>query len=272
MLHHTIQGTPVPALGFGTWQLRGEACLDSVLDALALGYRHIDTAQGYDNEDQVGRALEASGVPRDAIFLVSKVRPSHYAYEDALRSSRESLRALGVSHIDLMLMHWPNPEIPVEETLEALSVLQQEGSIRHVGVSNFPPTLLMRAERALPLFANQVEYHPFLEQRALLQHAEELDLLLTAYSPVAKGAVADDPVLKEIAETHGKSPVQVALRWLIQQPRVAAIPKAATHAHRAANLDLFDFELAGEEMERIHALARDERLVDPPGGPDWERA
>ena len=272
MMHHLIQGTCVPALGFGTWQLRGEACVDAVKHALALGYRHVDTAQGYENEAEVGRALRESGVPRDEVFLVSKVRPSLFAFDDVVRSTRESVKALGVTHVDLMLLHWPNPDVPVEETLEGLALLQDEGLVRHLGVSNFPPSLARRADDAQRIFANQVEYHPFLHQRPLLQLAEARDWLLTAYSPIAKGAVVNDPVLQEIGATHGVSPVQVTLRWLIQQPRVAAIPKAASAAHREANLAVFDFSLSDEEMTRIHALEREERLVNPAGGPAWERS
>ncbi len=271
MIHREIQGTRVPALGFGTWQLEGDACRDGVAHALALGYRHIDTAQGYDNEAYVGQALATSGVPRDELFLVTKLMPSNFRADDAIRSGKESLAKLRTGYVDLLLLHWPNPDVPVEETLGALRVLQDEGLVRHLGVSNFPPSLAARANAAQRIFANQVEYHPYLHQRALRAQAEELDLLLTAYSPIAKGAVLRDPVLQEIGATHGKTPVQVTLRWLLQQDRVAAIPKAASAEHREANLDVFDFELSPEEMTRIHDLEREERIVDPAGGPDWER-
>ncbi len=271
MIYRDIQGTRVPALGFGTWQLEGDACREGVEHALALGYRHIDTAQGYDNEEQVGAALAASGVPRDEIFLVTKLAPEFFRAEDAIRTSKESLDKLGVDAVDLLLLHWPNPDVPVEETLGALRVLQDEGRVRHLGVSNFPPGPTRRANDAQRIFANQVEYHPFLHQRKLRALAEELDLLLTAYSPLAKGAVLDDPVLQEIGGTHGKTAVQVTLRWLLQQDRVAAIPKASSAAHREANLEVFDFELSPAEMTRIHELEREERLIDPAGGPAWER-
>lgn len=271
MIDRTVQGTRVPSLGFGTWQLRGEACFDATLHALALGYRHLDTAQGYENESEVGRAIVASGVPRDSLFVVTKVKPSNYAAADAVRSAEESLRALGTERIDLLLLHWPRRDVPVEETLGALATLQDRGVVRHLGVSNFPPSLVRRADAAQRIFTNQVEYHPYLHQRDLLAMSDDLDLLLTAYSPVAKGAVVDDPLLREIGLGHGKSAVQVVLRWLVQQDRVAAIPKAATAEHRAANLEIFDFVLSAEEMDRIHGLACDRRLVDPPGGPDWER-
>lgn len=271
MIYREIQGTHLPALGFGTFRMQGDTCREAVEHALAIGYRHIDTAQGYDNEEEVGRALAAAGVPRDELFLVTKVMPSNFHAEAAIRSSKESLRKLGVDHVDLLLLHWPNPDVPVEETLGALRVLQDEGRVRHIGVSNFPPSLVERANAAQRIFANQVEYHPFLHQRKLRAQSEELDLLLTAYSPIAKGAVTDDPVLREIAAAHGKSPVQVTIRWLLQQERVAAIPKAASAAHREANFDVFDFELGPDEMTRIHDLEREQRLVDPADGPAWER-
>lgn len=272
MIHREVQGTRVPALGFGTWQLEGDACREGVEHALALGYRHVDTAQGYGNEAEVGAGLAASGVPREDVFLVTKLKPDLFRPEDAVPAVRESLRRLRVEHVDLLLLHWPNPDVPVEATLGALGDLQDEGAIRHLGVSNFPTALTARANEARRIFANQVEYHPFLSQRATLAQARELDLLLTAYSPIAQGAVLEDPTLREIGEAHGTSPVQVTLRWLLQQPAVAAIPKAATAEHREANLDVFDFELSEEEMRRIAGLARGQRLLDPDHAPDWDEA
>ncbi len=271
MIHHTIQGTRVPALGFGTWRLDGEACREGVEHALALGYRHIDTAQGYANEERVGAALERSGVRREDIFLVSKVRPSNFAGDAAERSTRESLGALRTEYVDLMLLHWPELSVPLEQPLGALARLQAEGRVRHIGVSNFPPSLVARAAEITPLFCNQVEYHPYLSQTRLLAEAEVRDMLLTAYCPIARGRVLTDPVLRDIGERHAKTPAQVALRWLVQQPRVAAIPKSSSAARREENLDLFDFELSDDEVDAIFALDREERLVDPADGPDWER-
>jgi len=259
----------VPALGLGTWELRGDACTRAVEHALALGYRHIDTAQGYDNEAEVGTGLRRSGVPRDEIFLTTKVRPRHFRHDDLLQSTEASLAALGVDVVDLLLLHWPNPDVPLEETLLALHEARDRGMARHVGVSNFPPSLLRHSLATGPTLTDQVEYHPFLGQGKLLALAEEHDLLITAYSPVARGRVQGDPTLRAIGERHGKGPAQVALRWLLQQPRVVAIPKAASAEHQAANLDVFDFELDEDEMGRIFGLARGERLVDDPAM-DWE--
>ena len=271
MIHHTIQGTSVPALGFGTFRLPGEACREGVEHALEIGYRHIDTAQGYHNEEYVGEALRRAGVARDEIFLVSKVSPDNFAKDLANTSTLESLRKLRTDYVDLMLLHWPNPEVPLEEPLTSLARLQREGAVRHIGVSNFPPSMVERARGVTELFCNQVEYHPYLSQSALLDQARQHDLLLTAYCPIARGKVLDDPVLRDIGAKYGKTPAQVTLRWLVQQEHVAAIPKSAHAQRRIDNAAIFDFELTGEEMQAVFALDREERLVDPAGGPDWER-
>lgn len=271
MEHLDIRGERVPKLGFGTWQLRGRECSEGVLDALELGYRHIDTAQGYDNEELVGEGIRRSGVDRNDIFLVTKVQPSNFRREDAQASTLGSLKKLGTDYVDLLLLHWPNPDVPLSETLNALSELKDEGAVKHIGVSNFPPSMVLEARQITPIFANQVEYHPYLSQPELTEQAVELDYMLTAYSPLAKGKVPGDQTLAEIGEQHGKSDVQVALRWLIQQDHVTTIPKAASAEHRRSNLDIFDFELSSEEMEQIYDLNRNDRLIDSAGGPDWER-
>ncbi len=271
MIVETIQGQEVPALGFGTWDLNGEDCVKGVEHALSLGYRHIDTAQGYDNEAEVGRGLKNSSVSREDIFLVTKLKPSNFAEDKALRTTRESLEKLDAGYVDLLLLHWPNPDVPVGETLGTLRQFVEEGSVRRVGVSNFTPSLVEEAKQHAEIFANQVEYHPYLSQDKLVDQAKSLGYLLTAYSPIAKGKVMDDETLRDIGEAHGKSPVQVCLRWLVQQEHVAAIPKASSAAHRESNFDIFDFELSDEEMRKIYDLRREERIVDPAGGPDWER-
>ena len=270
MIHHDHHGTLVPALGLGTWELNGDACVRAVEHALALGYRHLDTAQGYVNEVEVGVGLQRSGVPRDRVFLTTKVRPRYFAPALLARSVEASLAALAVDHVDLVLLHWPRTDVPLEDTLGALHEVRERGLARHVGVSNFAPSWVARSVATGPIFTNPVEYHPFLAQDALLRQAEELDLLLTAYAPVARGAVHDDPVLRAIGEAHGKSAAQVALRWLVQQPRVLAIPKAASPEHQRANLEIFDFTLSDDEMARVAALDRGLRLVDA-DDVDWER-
>jgi 2,5-diketo-D-gluconate reductase B len=267
-----IQGEQVPALGFGTWQLEGDDALEGVRHALELGYRHIDTAQMYGNEEQVGEGIARSGVTRDEIFLTTKVGPRQAGADDVRSSTEESLRKLGVDHLDLLLLHWPADDVPLEETLGAFTELVEAGTTRHLGVSNFPPSLVKEAVGLATVFANQVEYHPYLDQSELRGLAVEHDHLLTAYSPIAQGKVVDDADILAIAEGYGKTPVQVTLRWLIQQDHVAAIPRSRTAEHRAANFDIFDFSLSEAEMDRIADLSdAGQRLVDPPFGPDWER-
>lgn len=253
----TIKGTKVPALGFGTWQLKGEACERAVAHALSVGYRHIDTAEMYANERDVGRAMMRSKVRREDIFLVSKVWKTNFAHSETLRAVNASLDKLRVDYIDLMLMHWPaEDDTPHSETLSALVQLQNEGAIRHIGVSNFSPTQVRDAAKHATVFCNQIPYHPYQLQPKLLEQAEKMDYLITAYRPLERGRVLDDPVLQEIGAAHGKNPAQVALRWLIQQPKVCAIPRSSSDEHIASNFDIFDFELNDEEMKRIFNISK----------------
>lgn len=261
----------VPALGFGTWQLEGDAAYDGVRDALDLGYRHIDTAAMYANEEQVGRAIADSGVDRDDLFLTTKVWRSDATADGVRASTAGSLRRLGVDHVDLLLIHWPAEEVaPVEETVAALDAEREAGRTRLVGVSNHPTDLLRRALDVAPIVTDQVEYHPYLSQDKVKAVLDEHGLFLTAYSPIAQGRVLGDDTLRAIGEEHGKSGVQVTLRWLLQQPGVVAIPRSSSREHIAANLEVFDLELSGDEMDRISSLARGERLVDPGFGFEWD--
>ncbi len=248
-----VKGTRVPALGFGTWALSGRACYDAVRTALELGYRHIDTADMYGNETEVGRAIRDSGLAREAIFLTTKVPPGKLGAHDAKRCAEESLRRLGLDHVDLLLIHWPNSAIPLGETLGAFAELRAAGRTRHIGVSNFPTALLREAveRHGADLLCDQVEYHPYLSQQAVLAQARAYGMMLTAYSPVAKGRVARDAKLAAIGRKYNKSATQIVLRWLIDQDGVAAIPKAANRAHIAANIDIFDFTLADEDRAAI---------------------
>lgn len=269
MIFKTIQGTKVPALGFGTYRMTGRTCREGVKDALSIGYRHVDTAQSYQNEEDVGRALTASDVPREDVFLTTKIWRDSLHPEGVRSSTEESLRKLRTDFVDLLLIHWPSDEVPLEETLDAMQSLKAEGWARHIGVSNFPPLLVQRALRQTSIFCNQVEYHPFLSQQGLRTLAAEYDFLLTAYSPIARGQVRTDATVQEIAAAHGRSPEQVSLRWLIQQDKVAAIPKAADGDHRRQNFAIFDFELSEEEMGRMDTLARGSRIVNPAWAPTW---
>jgi 2,5-diketo-D-gluconate reductase B len=254
--YQTIKGEKVPSLGLGTWRLSGRECVKAVEHALALGYSHLDTAQMYANEGDVGRGIRNSEVGREDVFLVTKVSTSNFSHDSVIRSTRESLKKLQTEYVDLLLMHWPSTSVPLGETLGAMTELQEEGSVKHVGVSNFPPSMVEDATKHATVFCNQVEYHPYTAQDELLGQARGMDYLLTAYSPVAKGRISKDATLQEIGESHGKTPAQVALRWLIQQEKVAAIPKAASEDHLRSNFDIFDFELSDEEMERIFTLRR----------------
>jgi 2,5-diketo-D-gluconate reductase B len=265
-----IQGTTVPKLGFGTWQIEGPQCQEAVEDALAIGYRQIDTARAYGNEEQVGRGLAAAGIPRNEFFLTTKIARDEYAPDDLRRAAEDSLRKLGVDGLDLLLLHWPNPDFALEETLGALIGLRDDGLIKHLGVSNFPPGMLREAIGLAPIFTDQVEFHPFLGQDALVELAIEKDFMVTAYSPLARGKVPEDATLREIGAAHGKTAGQVALRWLLDTPQVCTIPKASSHERRVENFEVFDFDLTDDERARIDALPKGERIIDPGFAPDWD--
>ena len=256
MEYATVRGVPVPALGFGTWQLRGPDCFDGVLHALALGYRHLDTARMYGNETEVGRAIKASGVDRDEIFLTTKLWRSDVGGKRVRPATEQSLQRLETDVVDLLLVHWPVDDVPISETMTAMREVQEAGLVRHLGVSNFNPRRVREAAQHAAIFCNQVEYHPFLDQGRLLALADELDHLLTAYSPLAMGRVIDDPTIQALAERCGRTSAQVTLRWLVQQPRVAAIPRSSRSSHREANIAIFDFVLSDDEMKAISELAR----------------
>jgi 2,5-diketo-D-gluconate reductase B len=265
-----IRGVSVPRIGFGTWQIEGDAAREGVLDALEIGYRQIDTARAYENEEHVGKGLEESGVPREEIFLTTKIFPGDFEPHALKAAAEDSLRNLGTDYLDLLLLHWPDPSVELERTLGALTELRDAGLIRNLGLSNYPAGMLETALEHAPVFCDQVEYHPFLGQDRLLTLARENDVLITAYSPLAHGKVPDDATLSEIGEKHGKTAGQVALRWLLDQPGVSPIPKASSHERRVENFEVFDFELTPEDRERIDALPKDDRQVDPDFGPDWD--
>ena len=252
----TVQGVEVPALGLGTYQLRGQTCADTVREALERGYRHVDTAEFYDNQRAVGRGIAEADVDREAVFLTTKIWRSNLRREDALHSARESLDRLDLEYVDLLLIHWPVESIPVAETLDAMTDLRAEGRVRHIGVSNFSVAQLREAIDVAdaPILTDQVRYHPFTDRSDLLESCIEEDVLLTAYSPLAKGKVTRDETLAAIGDRYGKTAAQVALRWLVQQDHVAAIPKATGTQHLRENLAVFDFELTDEEMGRVFEL------------------
>ncbi len=268
----TVQGVTIPKLGLGTWQLEGDACVHAVRDGLELGYDHVDTARAYGNEAQVGQGLHDSGRNRDEVFLTTKLWYTELSEVGVHDQLEHSLRALRTEYVDLLLVHWPNPRVALAQTLGAMREAQEAGRVRHLGVSNFPTALLREALELAPIVCNQVEYHPYLGQPEVLALARERELVVTAYSPLAQGEALRDPVIREIAAAHDRSPAQIVLRWLLDQPNVAAVPKASSREHRAANLDCFGFELSDAERGRIAGLERGHRTIDPSWAPAWDGA
>jgi 2,5-diketo-D-gluconate reductase B len=265
-------GARIPAIGLGTWELRGRTCARIVEQALRLGYRHIDTAQIYENEREVGEGLRASGVRRDEVFVTTKIWTSHFAPNDLERSAKESLVRLRLTDVDLLLLHWPNPQIPLTETLGALARARQLGLARHIGVSNFTVALIEEAAAACPepLVCDQVEYHPYLDQTRVRDACARHGMALVAYSPVAKGRVKNDRVLARIGDRYRKSAAQVCLRWLVQQ-NVSAIPRTSRLERLSENINVFDFELSDEDMSQISAMgSAGGRLTDFGFAPKWD--
>lgn len=253
----SVGGTEIPAIGFGTFQLNGEECRQAVKAALEAGYRHVDTAEYYDNEAVIGTAIAESAIDRDELFLTTKVWRSNLRYDDAIAAAEASLDRLDVEYVDLLLVHWPHRRIPVEETLEAMDELVDRGLARNIGVSNFTRAQLEEAASIATssILTNQVLYHPYHNRRNHREYCTENETALTAYSPLARGSVLGDETLEKIGQRYGKTAPQVALRWLIQQPNVVALPRSSTPEHIEANLDIFDFELTDDEMARIADLS-----------------
>jgi diketogulonate reductase-like aldo/keto reductase len=271
----TYNNVHMPVLGFGTWQMKGQECQQAIGEALHVGYRHIDTAQAYENEEDVGQALQSSSVPRSEIFLTTKVWMDQMEANRVKSSTEESLSRLQTDYVDLLLVHWPVEDVPFEETLRAFEDLQSKGKTRLIGVSNFTVDQMeqCREEIGADIAVNQVEYHPSISQKPVLEYIRDKKMILTAYSPLGRGEEIHEQVVKDMAASHDKTPGQIILRWLIQQEHVSAIPKAASKEHISQNLDIFDFELSPEEMQTIHDLARpDGRIVDPDWAPDWDTA
>jgi 2,5-diketo-D-gluconate reductase B len=268
------KGARIPLLGLGTWDLRGRTCARIVEQALRLGYRHIDTAQLYENEREVGEGLRNSGVRRDEVFIVTKIWPSHFSPPELERAAKERLVRLRVAEVDLLLLHWPNPRIPLAETLNALCKVKREGLTRHIGVSNFTVAMLDEANSLAtePLVCNQIEMHPFLDQSMVVAACRRHGMAVVAYSPLARGEAKGDPVLTRIGRAHRKSATQVCLRFLVQLG-IAVIPRTSKLDRLVENAAIFDFTLSEEEMAEIAALARDDgRVVNYSysGAPNWD--
>lgn len=272
MIVKTFKGQTLPALGFGTWRLYGDQAVSTVRFALDVGYRMIDTAARYDNEAEVGRALRESGIDRADVFLTTKLRYGDLDPDRIEHVTRESLARLGVDHVDLLLPHWPSKTVANADIIRALVRMRDKGLTRHVGLSNFTTALLREVTDAVGdiLLTDQVEYHPYLSQDRLLGALRSHDMALTAAVPLARGLIDQDPVLREIAEAHGKTPSQVTLRWLIQQDNVIAIPKSAQPERVRANFEIFDFALSEAEMARINRGRGERRLVNMDYSPVWD--
>lgn len=263
---------PMPRLGLGTWPMQGAACRRAVEGAIRLGYRHLDTAEMYGNEAAVGDGIRASGIPREEVFVTTKAWCDRTTGEAIRAACEASLARLGLEHVDLYLIHWPSPQLDLPGALRALARIRAEGLARFVGVANFPAGLLRRAvETGLaPLACVQVEHHVLLGQQRLLDYATPRGIALTSYTPVAKGAVANQPVIRRIAAKHGATPAQVALAWLLAMPGVAAIPKSASPERQRENLTALDLLLDAADLAALAALPKDRRMVNPGFAPDWE--
>jgi diketogulonate reductase-like aldo/keto reductase len=268
------QGIEIPVLGLGTWRLSGDICRAAVAAALACGYRHIDTAKAYGNEAEVGAAVRTSGLRREEVFITTKIWYEDLGQNALGRAAEQSLDRLGLDHVDLLLIHWPNAQIPLAETIGALGATQARGLTRSIGVSNFPVALLAQAWQVTqePLVVNQCEYHPGLDQRALLSACRMHGMAFTSYCPLGRGRLFSHPKIVAIAAAHHKTPAQIILRWHIQQPDVVAIPKSAAPARIEENINIFDFVLTEPEMQAISALrGADGRTVNPGWAPEWDR-
>lgn len=266
------EGEWIPKLGFGTFNLTGREALGVLEFALDVGYRHFDTAQMYENEDVIGQVIGQTSIPRDRLFLTTKVWWTNMSKDKFLPSVEESLTKLKQDYVNLLLIHWPNKEIPIEESLEELVEAQEKGYTKLIGVSNFNIELLEKVEKmGVKIHCNQFENHVFIDQTALLNKTREMGAFATAYAPIAKGHAAEEPVLQHIAKKHKVSAVQVALRWLIEQEDVVAIPKSSQLIRIKQNFDVFNFHLSDDEVEEISKLRkRNLRLIDPAFAPTWD--
>lgn len=254
MKYINIKGINIPVLGLGTWNMTGKSCIESVKNAILMGYRHIDTAQIYNNESEVGEGIRQSGVKREEIFLTTKIPPAKLSPHLIEKATNESLKKLKTGYIDLMLIHWPVPRMDLRGCLDEMISLKNLGLIKNIGVSNFSPDLFKNAIKIAPVICNQLEFTPYNTEYENLNIAKEKNLLITAYSPLAKGYIKNDSLLREIGKRHNKTAAQIALRWLVQLGNISVIPKASGEKHQKENMDIFDFDLDKNEMEKIAAL------------------
>jgi len=268
------QGIRIPRLGLGTFRMQGDTCRAAVESALALGYRHLDTAEMYGNEAAVGAAIAASGLARKDLHITTKVWHENLAPDAIRRSFDASLQKLRLDYVDLYMIHWPARGMTLPAIFETFSRLQEEGRTRAVGVCNFTVPLLRTVieEIRAPIACNQIEYHVLLDQAVVRSYLRNKSIPITAYCPLAQGALARNPELTAIGKKHGASPVQVALKWLLEQDGVMAIPKAQRPESQKANLEALKLSLDDEDRRTIAALPKDRRLVSPPFAPAWDKA
>jgi diketogulonate reductase-like aldo/keto reductase len=267
-------GARIPQIGLGTMSLKDDVCVQAVKAALQMGYRHIDTAVSYGNERENGEGLRASGIKREEVFVTTKVRPDHAMPEDFARVVDESLAALKLPYVDLLLIHWPSKTVPIKLTIGALCKAKKEGKTRHIGVSNFTTALLDEAwaHTTEPLVCNQIEVHPFINQDRLIAATKKRGMAVVAYVPIARGKVPGAEALERIGKAHGKSAAQISLRYLVQLGLIP-VPRTANPAHMRENISVFDFKLTEAEMAELKALnASNTRVVNPPHAPVWDAA
>ena len=266
------QGARIPILGLGTMRMKEETCVRIVAEALRLGYRHLDTAERYENEVWVGEGLRASGIKREEVFLTTKVYGPNLAAADFERAVEASLQRLQLRSVDLLLIHWPNPAVPLAETITALNQVKRRGLTKQIGLANFTSALIDEAVKfsGEKLVTNQIEVHPFLDQSKVLAKCRQHGLSVTAYCPIARGRVPGNEVLERIGKQHGKTAAQVALRWLVQQG-IIVIPGTSKAERLKENMAIFDFALSDPEMAEVGTLKRpDGRVVNPPHAPKWD--
>ena len=266
----------IPVLGLGTWQSTGQDCIDVVSKALQMGYEHIDTAQAYGNEKEVGKGIKQSGIARDKFFLTTKIFPDDMKFEPEKlqEAAKRSLKDLDVDYVDLLLLHWPDDRVDLAKTIPALCELQKQGLTRHIGVSNFNIANIIEAKKYadVPIVVNQVEFHPFIKQHTLQTFLNNHHILLEAYSPLARGDVFDNEVIKQIAETHNVTPAQISLAWILSDKNRVAIPKTANPDHLQGNLDAMNVTLSADELAQIGKLARSDgrKIEHPDYSPEWD--
>jgi 2,5-diketo-D-gluconate reductase B len=266
------QGISLPRLGLGTFRMQGAVCRQAVESALALGYRHIDTAEMYANEDAIGAALASAKVPRGDLHVTTKVWPENLAPDAIRRAFDNSMKKLKLDVVDLYLIHWPARSMNLPAALDTLMKLKEEGRTRAIGVANFTVALLKQAveEIKAPIACNQIEYHVMLDQSKVMRYMAEKSIPLVAYCPLAQGRAASDETLIAIGNKHGATAAQVALKWLLDQKGVAAIPKASRRESQQANLDALTLQLDDEDRKTIAALPKDKRFVSPAFAPAWD--